>query len=455
MESREDREGQRQERRQASPTLGMLYRSVEHPWLMGLFWLCMAVLADRQFLEHVIVDDGHISSRGIRWLLALFELGALCLGGWILLVRPKIRYGTVILAALVSVTCLALSEIVLAVFYHSPGQTVGWRTDAPPVERNQLGYRGRSIDYQEEDVVVVLVGDSQVEAKACAYAWMPERRLEDYLKRQGKPIKVFSLGASGYGQGEQLLALREYFAGGYRANLVIVWLTPGNDLVDNTFSSSWKAKTKVPTPTFWLENGVLQGPSEQIGDTMPVPRINLAAQIERLFPIDRDMQWAKRLPPPYEAMEQYDGPLDAPVYGYGFETSIGKQVLSEDRTALSMMLVPRSPRIQYGVDITVALLKEMEKSTVDQGGEFATFVAEPRDLFPMREYVQELFGKYYRVSTAEYHRVIQDVTRNFASYAVSPTLEEWAVGPEDGHLNEHATDEAMASLAAQLEKSLR
>src|SRR5688572_3367572 len=51
----------------------------------------------------------------------------------------------------------------------------------PAAEINQLGYRGQAIAYGEGDDVVLLVGDSQVQADACAFSAMPERRLETHL----------------------------------------------------------------------------------------------------------------------------------------------------------------------------------------------------------------------------------------------------------------------------------
>src|SRR5205807_8778367 len=143
----------------------------------------------------------------------------------------------------------------------------GWKAvDASAKERNQLGFRGQQIQYADDDFVIVMLGDSQVEAKACAYEWMPERRLQFYLAESNRRVKVFSVGASGYGQDQQLLALREYFDK-FKANLVLLWETPVNDVWNNVFPSSMPA-AGTPKPTFWLENGQLRGPSEQIGQVI-------------------------------------------------------------------------------------------------------------------------------------------------------------------------------------------
>jgi hypothetical protein len=58
---------------------------------------------------------------------------------------------------------------------------------------------------------------------------MPEKRLQDYLNMYDKKVKVFSLGAPGYGQDQQLLVLKDYYRQ-YHADVVILWETPKNDV---------------------------------------------------------------------------------------------------------------------------------------------------------------------------------------------------------------------------------
>lgn len=137
----------------------------------------------------------------------------------------------------------------------------GWRYHGKRTEEiNQLGFRGQRINYDKQDYVVLLVGDSQVQSATCVFEKMPERRLEDHLSIiTGKAIRVFSLGAGGYGQDQQLLALKEFFRD-YSADLVVVWETPGNDVWNNMFPTHWP-KDGTPKPTFWLDgNDKLKGP---------------------------------------------------------------------------------------------------------------------------------------------------------------------------------------------------
>jgi hypothetical protein len=100
-----------------------------------------------------------------------------------------------------------------------PTATVA-QVSQPRGETNQLGFRGQTIRYGRDDVVVVLVGGPAVTAAGCAYAAMPERRLEHYLVLARTP-KVFSLGVTG-GVAEQVTALRRYLQD-FRADAIVVW----------------------------------------------------------------------------------------------------------------------------------------------------------------------------------------------------------------------------------------
>lgn len=102
---------------------------------------------------------------------------------------------------------------------------------------NNLGYRGQNFSYSPDDKVVVLIGDSFVECVRCSDDKLPERILQDAIAAQigSNNVKVFSLGASGYGADQELLALRDYFARGYRADVVVLWQTLGNDIWETVF----------------------------------------------------------------------------------------------------------------------------------------------------------------------------------------------------------------------------
>src|SRR5262249_1881427 len=114
----------------------------------------------------------------------------------------------------------------------------GWKYQGRDPHVNELGYRGQPIRYSSDDIVIELLGDSQVESNACGFEKLPERFLEHYLKRYDLRFKVFTIGSGGYGNDQEYLGLKEFF-GKYRANIVVLWLTFVNDVWNNVFPTNW------------------------------------------------------------------------------------------------------------------------------------------------------------------------------------------------------------------------
>ncbi len=329
----------------------------------------------------------------------------------------------------------------------------GWKSDSIASELNQLGYRGHPIQYSDDDHVIVLLGDSHVQANACSYDWMPERRLEHYLRRAGHKVRVFSIASFGYGQDQQLLALREYFAH-HRADTVLLWQTPVNDVWNNTFPTLMP-DICPPKPTFWLEDGKLCGPTAAIGERLE--RFHLQALWRRVFGTGINDAWEARLPRAYQPLAGYEGPVDT-TWQQHWDRNYGMiqlERLDRDKHHWSMYLTPPSPRIQYGLDLTRRLLHEIESLSRSHGAAFVLF----RVIFPSPpgavraihdERVYVLNGKYYRASGQQFRDNVAYLQKGFKGFEVAVETEKWRVGPEDAHLNEHATDEVMAKVAAKV-----
>jgi len=122
-------------------------------------------------------------------------------------------------------------------------------------EINQLLSRGRPFVRDVGDkITILLVGDSYVEAAALPFRDIPEIVLEQILNQEfnGPGFEVRSIGVGGWGQAQQLVALRKYFAG-FRADYVLLWHTPGNDFWENAFPDRSTSTQVGPLkPTFVL-----------------------------------------------------------------------------------------------------------------------------------------------------------------------------------------------------------
>jgi len=360
---------------------------------------------------------------------------------------------------------LALGELVLRALDRPKTAVSGWRSGTPPQETNQLGFRGATIVYLPDDFVVVLVGDSQVQAtvQRLPYAARPELRLEESLNERlgGSPrVRVFALGANGYGQDQEFLVLKEYYSR-FRASLVVLWETPINDIWNNQFPTHWP-KDGQPKPTFWLEGGRLQGPSEAMG--APVPPLKLLALYRNLVPQSRDGSWERHLPPAYVPLSKPAGPVDK-SWQAAWDQRLGivrDENLGSEKSHFALSLTPRSPRMQYGIDLTRALLKQVENLVTARGGSLVLFAAVPPPQFenlyvpsPGSEKVCELNGKFYRVSRQQFDKNIEDLNRGFDFRPIPITVQEWRAVPTDIHLNQAADDQVMRDLSEQLVRQIR
>jgi hypothetical protein len=374
-----------------------------------------------------------------------------------------------VLVLLSTLVALACAEIAMRVLDKPRAAVSGWRAIyAAPAEINQLGYRGRQIEYNEDDFVVLLVGDSQVEARACAFDAMPEHSLESHLNeaggfRQSLPgsghVRVFSVGASGYGQDQELLAVRDYFAH-YRADLVVLWETPINDLWNNVFPTSFPADG-TSKPTFWLAGGELRGASELIGQPISeTPRLKLTLLFRKNFHWSRDRTWEKFYPPSYAPVADAHGEPVKDDWQQWYDTNargMRDENLANEKSHLSIFLTPRSPRTQYGLDLMRALISEMQRESSSHGARFLAFATDnPRsEESTHSEGLHTLNGKLYRTSRAQYRANLADFNRGFDFLSIPVTLEDWKATPDDPHLNARATDQVMNDLAQRLAPLIR
>jgi hypothetical protein len=345
-------------------------------------------------------------------------------------------------------------EALLQYVDYPPACSSGWLAyrHFPAEEHNELGYRGRRYEYGPEDFVVLLVGDSHVTAAAWPFDQMPERYLEFHLRRKVPRCRVFSLGTYGYGQDQQLLALQRYFAR-YRADLVVLWLTPMNDLWNNTFPTHGLAGPGTPKPTFWMEKGKLRGPAERLGEDLNAWKV--PALFRRVIMPGRDERWEAVLPPPYYYKQTGIGNAD-PLWQEASQEGRFAEYPATEKSHLAVLFTPRSGRMEYSIQLTRHLLGRMQETAAEHGAKFLMIDAQhPWQLFgdspsaavrtvaqTWREgektYAYE--GRSYKTSRAQYEENLRDLTEGFPFHLVVLTMADCTVNKEDMHFNDFAND---------------
>jgi len=339
----------------------------------------------------------------------------------------------------------------------------GWRNKSGDLQTNQLGFRGQKIGYKDNDFVVVLVGDSQVAANALMFDALPEQRLEYYLRQRAgsKDVKVFSIGGVGFGQDQELLILRKYFET-YRADLVVLWLSPYNDVWNNVFPTHWPDNGQ-PKPTFWLADGTLQGPSEQMGEEFVWSKFKIFALANRQFQfIDRDGDWERHLSAAYKPLSFYEGKVcdDWQTRWDSHDEMMRDENLGTEKSHFAMSLTPASPRTLYGRELTRLLLNEFKGLAESNNGRFVIFDVKLPDetdtACPEDEVVHLLNGKYYKTSLKQYYYNWQYIRAGFSSLTIPVTIAQWQVDQGDKHhLNDQATDQVMNDLAMHLQPFIK
>lgn len=342
----------------------------------------------------------------------------------------------------------------------------GWKSQAADRNSNELGYRGQPIRYTDRDIVVVLLGDSQVESEACPRDMMPERYLEKHLSRRDPRFRVFTLGSSGYGNDQEYLALKEYFKT-YRADAVVLWETFPNDVWNNVFPTNWP-RDGVIKPTFRLEHGSLQGPSYQLGELIRRPaRTKIGVLVNRWLHPQKglDEAWERYLPKPYEPLARYDGKYVTdwdPSDPNNKNPYLQFENLKNEKTHFSVDLYPRSERMQYGLDLTRKLLGRISDTAAEHRSSFFIFAVLNPDEQRMSKnkdaddvIVHKRDGLFYRTSFKQTMANMAYANEGYTFFTLPVLLDKWKVSDTDRHLNCAANDQVMRDLAAKLVQHLR
>jgi hypothetical protein len=375
------------------------------------------------------------------------------------------------------VLTLAVVEIALR-FVDFPKQPeVGWRWEKSPYRSdankddrrvNQLELRGQPIQYGDQDFVILLVGDSQVEAGAQPPAGMPEALLERYLREQHglANVRVFSVASAGWGQDQELLALRQYLAK-YRADLVLVWLSPVNDYWENTFvNRSVTREVGKLKPTFRPtgSGAALAFPAGYRSKLAALARLALGRfkhgkdysmihmQAEEW---DRTLPTPAAQPTPREACPAEEVPWlelrTAYARGKRHFTAVTDDRLEQGRSRFSPFLASRSARDDYMIDVSHALLGQMAVEAEAKGAVVRFFYPYRDDVDPIFNEVQCVkslaSGRTYAYNGTDFLRHLKASPLASRLVTVSLAGADLAVSGDDWHLNKAGNEAAMRQLA--------
>ncbi len=319
-----------------------------------------------------------------------------------------------------------------------------------------MGFRGREITYADDDLVVLLVGDSEVYAAMLPFEQMPERHLEQELRKYRPDVRVFSIADMGYGQDQQLLALKKYFSA-YRADLVVLMLTARNDVENNIFPASGLNNTLKPT--FWLENGEFQEPVEEWLQAIG-PRLKMTllwrTHIGKTMGESLFQKWERDiLPMPYKPLDKYEGLVDYTWQkGWASSVKLAFKGIESEISTVGMHFTPRSKRREYGIELTRFLFSEIKKTTEANGGHFIILKAERPWEVKNSETEKAFFlqGKYFRTSIKQYKNNLKELLDGYEHYRIPLNMENFTISEDNAHLNEKALRKIMQDLSLIMSK---
>jgi hypothetical protein len=371
-------------------------------------------------------------------------------------------------------------EVGLRIINIPPEPIFGWKWARSPYKSdannldtrvNQLELRGRPIEYGKNDFVIVILGDSYTEAGTHAFEEMPEQILEKLLheKYGFDSVRVFSIASAGWGQDQQLVGLLEYFSR-FRADLVLMWLTPINDYWENgNVDRSISQESGPLKPTFRMRGSDIELAYPQhrwklrllIERALAHLKYGNAVGLERLY----TSWWLGELPEsnltsvprsmcPLMEVEQLDVVSSFHARQAAI-TAITTEDLPEGRSHFSHFLIPHSKREDYQINITHRLIDEIAKLATSHSASFRMFYPKGSDIDKALGVVkcvrEATTGKYYSSDLSDLTADLSNIGLGRALLKINinsdvPTI----ISSRDWHLNRLGNILAMDALAQQL-----
>jgi hypothetical protein len=315
-------------------------------------------------------------------------------------------------------------------------------------------------------------------------------------------FEVDTLGAAGWGQDQEFFHLQQ-FINNKRYDLILLWFTPENDLWNNAFPADWPLNGPAK-PTFLLaNNGQLQlAPKLDITSRLLDSNYKTYAlflhAINRLSrPVAERFGWAPDYAVPKSVAERfgwtpqiYTGMLiSADQYWYNNfianykpddnpqpenSASIDHDLISREfspaefdkinpysvgdpikyeKSHFAIAANPSSAGIRYMVDLTHALVAQIQALTLSSGSEFGAFWYDAskteQPLYPEDGIYKVNFGNLHNLQISS-SAMLQRLGKIFAGINHASILletPEWRKPNNDPHLTTDANKILMSSIA--------
>jgi hypothetical protein len=326
---------------------------------------------------------------------------------------------------------------------------IGWNSaDIYPdmVPLNQLGFRGQAFNTtQNSKNKVILLGDSQIEANGLPYSFTLENLLQERTKEE---VDIYSIGSGGYGQDQQLLALQLYFQS-YTAHHVILWFTPENDVWNNLFPTHWPWNGN-PKPSFYLsKDGGLHGPNFEHRYSF---RFNTKIHLLRILGImvktfslkSLDTKWAKQMPDANVLKPLKNVDPNALIIPVGQQ-----EALLQEKSHYTIYQEKRSPRMDYGIQLTIQLLDSLQSICHRNGASFSIFYIDNQFVYEMpdKAIVSADNECGLAIDKTQYYNTVEEILAGFKHRHI-PLVSPWrAISLQDRH---HLNHQAQTELADSL-----
>lgn len=315
---------------------------------------------------------------------------------------------------------------------------------------NQYGFRGKPIPpgKKAHQKWILLLGDSQIESLGLDDSLQMEHLLERKINPYPDSVEYvfFTAGTGGYGQDQQLMWL-ERILKKHPFDMVVLWFTPENDVWNNMFPTHWPWNG-TPKPTFVLNNKKL---SLEL-DTIKY-ELNSALKLLVLFEkiaLDKkyshlDDLWSTTYLPVNEIIT-YDTSLSKKTTEW-----IGEQEqMNEQKTHLLLYTEKNTKRLQYGLELTKALLDSMKNLCAGHHADLKIFVAENHFYDHMHDgkwMYDDHLQSFFKVSKTSYQRRLEALLNPFGGKIFSLKTKDKRISEQDTyHLNRAAQQELADSL---------